>query len=480
MEINVKVDFGAKGNGYSNDTTAIRNAIIAAKNAKYGAVIKFPPGKYRITKTLFIDFDNLAIIGSSGAVILVNDQLNTIIPILAQKEESPYPNIIKNLTIKDISIEFENRGPANAGAIQLNNCVDFYIENVKIIGNGIGMGGSQTDGIACAYQETTGVLKGIVVDGLSKPGIYISDGHDIRIDSCVVRNGFSSINMPIAGFNVANAKNLTISNCQAYCNKLGPGILISRQDTFPSNKRPISTCENGKVNKIIDFCTDIQILGGSFHNNHDGILIGVNMTRKKIGVKNLQISNVNCSNNSNSGINISAGNHISITDSIATNNITGIFIADVAKRFGNDMCNYINVFNCRLYDNQHEGVYLRAANYVTIKNCQIYKTEVNKQSYAIQIQNRIGDNKKNTKVQIIDNDIFAKRGVIEDIYPALAETSILDGYFRMVISKRNISSPNNLIFAPKGSEILILNEGKKYIKSSGGNENSNWELIKDR
>jgi hypothetical protein len=52
--INVKRDFGAKGDGYVDDTSAVRNAVRAAVGRGAGgseAAIFFPPGKYRITQS---------------------------------------------------------------------------------------------------------------------------------------------------------------------------------------------------------------------------------------------------------------------------------------------------------------------------------------------------------------------------------------------------------------------------------------------
>src|SRR6266403_5497165 len=52
---NVK-DFGAKGDGSTDDTTAIQNAINAAMttgvNSLGGAIVFFPPGQYKVTASL--------------------------------------------------------------------------------------------------------------------------------------------------------------------------------------------------------------------------------------------------------------------------------------------------------------------------------------------------------------------------------------------------------------------------------------------
>ena len=50
--INVETDYGAVGDGSTDDTTAINNAIAAANSATYGATIYFPPGNYKVTAAL--------------------------------------------------------------------------------------------------------------------------------------------------------------------------------------------------------------------------------------------------------------------------------------------------------------------------------------------------------------------------------------------------------------------------------------------
>jgi polygalacturonase len=46
--INVKLDYGAQGDGSTDDTTAVQNAITAANSSTYGGVVYFPPGVYTV------------------------------------------------------------------------------------------------------------------------------------------------------------------------------------------------------------------------------------------------------------------------------------------------------------------------------------------------------------------------------------------------------------------------------------------------
>ena len=57
-------DFGAKGDGRTDDTAAIQNAIAAAKAHGHGAIAYIPTGRYAITRTLKISGKDFAVGGS--------------------------------------------------------------------------------------------------------------------------------------------------------------------------------------------------------------------------------------------------------------------------------------------------------------------------------------------------------------------------------------------------------------------------------
>jgi hypothetical protein len=66
MPINVK-DYGATGNGTTNDTTAIRNAIAALP--ANGGIVFFPAGTYKMTGTLTITKHSTHLVGEGGGGI---------------------------------------------------------------------------------------------------------------------------------------------------------------------------------------------------------------------------------------------------------------------------------------------------------------------------------------------------------------------------------------------------------------------------
>src|ERR1700691_3284692 len=61
---NVQRDFGAKGDGVTDDTHAIQNALDALGSAGHSPVLYIPSGTYRITETLtLVGGINLSIAG---------------------------------------------------------------------------------------------------------------------------------------------------------------------------------------------------------------------------------------------------------------------------------------------------------------------------------------------------------------------------------------------------------------------------------
>ena len=69
QEILSVMDFGATGDGVTDDTVAIRNAIAAVQSQGYGGEIYFPVGKYRITSTIQVsDMRGVRFIGCMGTI----------------------------------------------------------------------------------------------------------------------------------------------------------------------------------------------------------------------------------------------------------------------------------------------------------------------------------------------------------------------------------------------------------------------------
>lgn len=162
--------FGATGDGVTDDTAAIAAAIAAASN---GATILFPAGTYLVSE----DGSNGAAIhlSSLSNVHLVGDGENTTIIKLADSGDAHVVNITgcTNCSISGMTID-GNRANQTAGVHGLRvdgtriRVSDLYVLNAKSYGIGI----AQTSGIYDAKFEN------ITVEGSGLDGIDFKNPND--------------------------------------------------------------------------------------------------------------------------------------------------------------------------------------------------------------------------------------------------------------------------------------------------------------
>ena len=165
LYVNVK-NFGATGDGITNDTVAINNALSYLKINGKGTLF-FPTGTYLFTPPLKIDVSHIYIkgSGSGSSVLLANSATGNIIEIGAS------PAFVGS-GIENIQIACtEDR--ISGYAITINGCEKYFIKNVllfryndKQTGDGIYFG--DTSGIGFINQcdmEFKGNFNGIVISG---------------------------------------------------------------------------------------------------------------------------------------------------------------------------------------------------------------------------------------------------------------------------------------------------------------------------
>lgn len=86
---NVKTDYSAAGNGTTDDTTAIQNAINAAASVK--GVVYFPDGTYKITSPLLLPNSGITLQGNSFASVTIKKTTNTLDHCLPRQQLHPTP-----------------------------------------------------------------------------------------------------------------------------------------------------------------------------------------------------------------------------------------------------------------------------------------------------------------------------------------------------------------------------------------------------
>ena len=142
LQENVSVkDFGAVGDGVTDDTVAIQAAIDAAGTAGGGSVY-IPVGTYKLTDTLTITNDYVALIGdgSSASVLLGSDPTKWIIKFNANADHMLIDGLwIKGSAVSDATEQYgvgytsDTDDPEN---VIIQNCKFSHSNNGIVVGTG--------------------------------------------------------------------------------------------------------------------------------------------------------------------------------------------------------------------------------------------------------------------------------------------------------------------------------------------------------
>lgn len=162
-------DFGATGNSLTDDTAAIQAAIDQAESfstsgQRRGAVVKFPPGRYRLTAPLVVRQSRIKLTGAGRFMsqFTRDDDYGDTLVIAAQPV-----TILEEIEIRGFSFRHNNRKAGMTGAhiratgvthltiadfdmhdpaygIVLNGCVDYLIHRGSIVGHNDGKDPRQT------------------------------------------------------------------------------------------------------------------------------------------------------------------------------------------------------------------------------------------------------------------------------------------------------------------------------------------------
>ncbi|HEX4226513.1 MAG TPA: glycosyl hydrolase family 28-related protein [Pseudonocardiaceae bacterium] len=276
--VNVK-DYGATGNGSTDDAHAIQAAITAVTGT--GGTVFFPPGKYKVASAI-VAADNVALIGSGvGSAIIAPAG-----SISAVRGNSTRTAPLTRFTMAHLSIDGANQGPQfNVGIkgvfcqylaqcqfedLVIQNCaatglgIDFLsqgtvIHAVRAIGNGRlnrgggNGGGSSGIGIGTGqYPVEDFVISDCYAAGNGRYGIFIESqsgqtSYGMRIANCFATGNLNH------GFGSAGGNGAVWSHCVSYANNI---------DGFSIDNGTIGTTAQPSSNDVYVACESI---GNSRH-----------------------------------------------------------------------------------------------------------------------------------------------------------------------------------------------------------------------
>jgi hypothetical protein len=170
---NVK-DFGAKGDGVTDDTNAIQNAANTAFSNHRG--VFFPPGNYLHAN--FITFNGVAVTGSGAASVLLAVDPNNTTVVLTGSNPS-----MQNMVISTAGLGLATPTP-NTATLSVQNANSFTVANDTIVQ------GLDRVGI-WVTNSSVGLVNACACDGTGNPadtGIVVGQSHNISVTGNQLQN----------------------------------------------------------------------------------------------------------------------------------------------------------------------------------------------------------------------------------------------------------------------------------------------------
>ena len=216
------MDYGAAGDGVTDDYAAIAAAITAGE----GAIVYFPPGNYLIENTnLTIDVSDTVLVGDGRASILTLSAVSLVFDA-----DTGNASVI-GCGIKDMCIT--RSGAAGAAISLLGDDVGNYVErfnmtNTKVTSTGVGLHLDSVRMISISACEFTGCTRAIdaghaftydfTVESLSVTNtFFVGNANGFVGDTCrhVSFNGCAFLNHTAIAIDLENyARQTTIAACR--------------------------------------------------------------------------------------------------------------------------------------------------------------------------------------------------------------------------------------------------------------------------
>ena len=197
MFTNVKdPQFGAVGNGVTDDTTA----ILAATTAANGGIVFFPPGTYKIT-TLSLSGANINWVGSGAGVSIISGTTSTTLIALTNNTNTAWKNF-SGLSFTSSGSYSRLFALEESQNVSFKNCVlDGTLCSIDLVERGLVAGLSKYLFTDCDFILAATTSTGILT-GAATASSYIS----LKGCNFKVASGFTGFMLFGAGFEVQSCR----------------------------------------------------------------------------------------------------------------------------------------------------------------------------------------------------------------------------------------------------------------------------------
>jgi polygalacturonase len=344
-QISVKdVRFGAKGDGITDDTSAIQSAFEYAKVNGISKV-KIPIGTYKITK-ITIDFNGVTIEGDGIDLTVLNSTLSAGGAFSFGSVSAP----LKNIVVKDMTIQ-GNTSSANQSALRFYGVDTLEVTRVKM--NKFGF---------CGITSFENIFQNVTITQCQfietvESGMSVRPCNNVIVDGCIFDNIYGNANPPHGVYFRSTpqygSKNLTVRGC------------IFRNT-------PASTIGNAYAVKIV--CdnpttdlptTDVIVQGNYIENYFAGVWV---VGAKRVHIANNRIESMSEIQTQRAAIGCS---NLSEDIVIANNNINA---RNLTNSLNLDGCNRILIVGNVMETEKAIPISLKNINDLTIQNNVIKET----------------------------------------------------------------------------------------------------------
>jgi len=281
-------DFGATGNGTTDDTAAIQAAINASTS------VYFPIGTYSVT-SLWIGTNGTALYGagSGGVTIKARSAVNKLIRCQYTSDDSNIAAVLNNISIAGITIDgnsLANIGLFTSVAISENFIRDVIITNTLVTGHqhwrgwsvnvyGMRIHNNSGDGLRMD-NEANNTYWQVEVDNNVGIGVQVLSGNTITLTGGIENNGKQGL---IVQSNQGGSGGLYVSTNVSLFN--GTGIYVEANGySNPPTYENISLGGASNPTETVSFDTmTVNLLNAGTGIYFKGNIIGVKLVNVSVG-----------------------------------------------------------------------------------------------------------------------------------------------------------------------------------------------------